>query len=63
MNIPVLSLSVDQKVFQKPYQSLISAWEYQEPKSACNLRFKNFCSGWTFWRSQLAMIASPKTDG
>ncbi|MCC5606182.1 hypothetical protein LC612_05100 [Nostoc sp. CHAB 5834] len=54
---------VDRKVFQKPYQSLISAWEYNPPKSACNLPFKNFCSGRTFWRSQLVMIASPKNDG
>ncbi|MEH2091394.1 hypothetical protein [Nostoc sp.] len=59
----VCLLSVDRKVFQKPYQSLISAWIYQEPKSAFNLRFKNFRSGWTSERSQLAMIASFKTDG
>ncbi|AUB43454.1 hypothetical protein COO91_09635 (plasmid) [Nostoc flagelliforme CCNUN1] len=47
------TLSVDRKVFQKPYQSLISAWEYNPPKSACNLPFKNFCSGRTSERSLL----------
>ncbi|MBD2505130.1 hypothetical protein H6G83_31770 [Anabaena azotica FACHB-119] len=45
------------------YHSLISAWEYQEAKSASNLSFKNFCSGWATERSPLAMIASSKTEG
>ncbi|MBD2504082.1 hypothetical protein [Anabaena azotica] len=48
---------------QKFYQSLISAWEYEEAKSSYNLSFKNFCSRWASERSQVAMIASSKTDG
>ncbi|WP_322730227.1 hypothetical protein [Nostoc sp. ChiQUE01b] len=50
---PLTSPSVDRKVFQKPYQSLIYAWKYNPTKSASNLPFKNFCSGWTSERCLL----------